>query len=245
MGRLPHRQDLPQHQSRQLRRHRRRIPVLRRRGHRRRRPRRRRSLEDLASHPRSQARRNHLQNRRATHPAQRAIRPRHDPRDGQGPRRNPRRRAGGHRHRLLHGRRGPPPLRPDHPVRTAQQIRHVRPHARRRLRHDRPVELPHGHPVLEIVSGARLRQHLRHQARRGHAALHLQPRPDPHRRRPSRRESSTSSPASDPTPERRSSRIPASAPSPSPDPPRSAASSDRPPPPTSSPARSRWAARTP
>ena len=41
-----------------------------------------------------------------------------------------------------------------------------RPHAGRRLRHDRAVELPHGHPLVEALARAGLRQHLRHQARR-------------------------------------------------------------------------------
>ncbi len=97
--------------------------------------------------------------------AQGAVRPRHDPRDGQGARRDPRRRAGSHRRGLLRRRRRPPPLRPDHPLRAAEQVRHDHPHARRRRRPHHAVELPHGHPQLEALSRARLRQHLRHQAR--------------------------------------------------------------------------------
>ena len=41
------------------------------------------------------------------------------------------------------------------------------------VRHDHSVEFPHGHPLVEAFSRARLRQHLRHQARGGYAALHL------------------------------------------------------------------------
>ena len=41
------------------------------------------------------------------------------------------------------------------------------------VRHDHALELPHGDPVLEDLPRAGLRQHLRLQARRGHAALRL------------------------------------------------------------------------
>ena len=108
-----------------------------------------------------------------------------------------------------------------------------------------PVELPDGHPLVEALPRARLRQHLRHQARRGHSALAPITSSSASSTRACPPESSTSSPASDPTPARPSSRTPASAPSPLPDHPKSAASSARRPPPTSNPARSRWAARTP
>ena len=46
---------------------------------------------------------------------------------------------------------------------------------RRRLRHDHPLEFSDGDSVLEAAARDRLRQHLRDQARAGHAAFHLQP----------------------------------------------------------------------
>ena len=45
-----------------------------------------------------------------------------EPRDGQGARRGRRRRPGGDRHVVLHGRRGPAPVRPDDAVRAARQV---------------------------------------------------------------------------------------------------------------------------
>ena len=51
-----------------------------------------------------------------------------------------------HRHDLLHGRRGPPHVRPDHPLRAAQQVPDVGPQAPRRLRHHHALELPDGDP---------------------------------------------------------------------------------------------------
>ena len=44
--------------------------------------------------------------------------------------RGPRRRPGSDRHGLLHGRRGPAPVRPDHAVRAPRQVQHERPPCR-------------------------------------------------------------------------------------------------------------------
>ena len=96
---------------------------------------------------------------------------RHDARDGQGHQGDARRRAGGHRLRLLHRRRRPPPVRPDRAVGAAQQVRHGHPPAAGRLRHDHAVELPHGDPVVEALPRAGRRQHRGDQAGAGHAAL--------------------------------------------------------------------------
>ena len=78
----------------------------------------------------------------------RAHRP-DDARDGEGEGRGGRRRPGGDRHDLLHGRRGPAPLRPDDAVRAARQVEHERPPADRRRRRDHAVELPDRDPVVE------------------------------------------------------------------------------------------------
>jgi aldehyde dehydrogenase (NAD+) len=43
-------------------------------------------------------------------------------------------------------RRRPPLIRPDHPVRAPEQVRHVDSDARRRRRPHHAVELSHGHP---------------------------------------------------------------------------------------------------
>ena len=102
-----------------------------------------------------------------------AVCPRHDPRDGQGAGRDPRRRAGGDRRSVLRGRRGTAAVWADHPERTAEQVRHERAHAGGRGGADHAVELPHGDSELEAVSGAGCGQHLRDQAGHGYAALHL------------------------------------------------------------------------
>ena len=120
-------------------------------------------------------RRDRLPRRRNAARAQGRILPRHDPRDGQGPQGNARRHPGSHRHRLLHGRRRPPPVRAHHAFRAAQQVRHGGAAPDRRLRHDHAVEFSHGDPFVEASARDRLRQHLRDQAGAGHAALHLQP----------------------------------------------------------------------
>ena len=144
-------------------------------------------LQGLAAHACAQARRNSLPRRRNSYPAQRRFRDRHDARNGQSARRNARRRAGSHRHDLLDGRRRPPPIRPDHSVRAAQQICNVRALANRRRGTDHAVEFPDGDSVVESDSRARLRQHGGHQAGRRHAAFHLQPDASAHRSRPAAR----------------------------------------------------------
>ena len=71
---------------------------------------------------------------------------------------------------LLHGRRGPAPVRPDDAVGAPRQVPDVGADAGRRRRRDHAVELPDRDPVVEARAGARLRQHRRAQAGRGHAA---------------------------------------------------------------------------
>ena len=142
-------------------------------GGRRRRPRRRRRegrVRGLAPRPGARARRDPLPLRRAPARAQgRADRP-DDARDGEGAGRGRRRRPGGDRHELLHGRRGPAPARPDDAERAARQVHDERADAGRRRRRDHAVELPDRDPVVEALPGARVRQHRRAQAGRGHAA---------------------------------------------------------------------------
>ena len=92
------------------------------------------------------------------------LSPAHDPRDGQGAARGARRRAGGDRRRVLHGRRGPAPVRPDRAVGDARQVRDGHPPADRRGRHHHALELPGRDPRLEALPGAHLRQHRGHQA---------------------------------------------------------------------------------
>ena len=99
--------------------------------------------------------------------AQRGLRARHDARDGQGARGDTRRRAGSDRHDLLHGGRGPPPVRSDRAVRAARQVRDVGATAARRVLDHHAVEFPDGDSVVEDRAGARVRQHRRVQA--GHA----------------------------------------------------------------------------
>ena len=117
------------------------------------------------------ARRDPVPPRRDPARPQGAVRARHDARDGQGPQGGPRRRPGGHRHGLPHGRRGPAPARADDAVRAAEQVRDVGAVADRRLRVHHAVELPDGDPGLEDDGRPRVRQHGRHQAGDGHAAL--------------------------------------------------------------------------
>ena len=81
-----------------------------------------------------------------------------------------RRRPGGDRHVGLHGRRGPPPLRPHDALRAARQVPDVGADADRRRRRDHAVELPDRDPGVEAHAGARLRQHGRPEAGGGHAA---------------------------------------------------------------------------
>ena len=68
-------------------------------------------------------------------------------RDGQGARRGGRRRPGSDRHEVLHGRRGPAPVRPDDAVGAPRQVQHERAPADRRGRRDHAVELPDRDPV--------------------------------------------------------------------------------------------------
>ena len=109
-----------------------------------------------------------------------------DPRDGQGQGRGGRRRPGSDRHELLHGRRGPAPVRPDDAVGAPRQVHDERPHAGRRRRRDHAVELPDRDPRVEALPGARLRQHRRAEAGRGHAAARAAVRRPAARGRPAR-----------------------------------------------------------
>ena len=81
----------------------------------------------------------------------RAHRP-DDARDGEGEGRGGRRRPGGDRHHVLHGRRGQAPLRPHDAVGAARQVEHEHPPADRRRRRDHAVELPGRDPVVEARS---------------------------------------------------------------------------------------------
>ena len=123
------------------------------------------------------------------------ARARHDARDGEGPRRDARRRAGSDRHDVLHGGRRPPSVRPDRAVRAARQVRDVDPAAARRLRGDHAVEFSDGDPVVEDHPGARLRQHGRVQAGDADAALGASTSSRSSKRPAFRQASSTWSPA--------------------------------------------------
>ena len=57
-----------------------------------------------------------------------------------------RRRPGSDRHGLLHGRRGPAPVRADDALRAARQVQHEHPPADRRRRRDHALELPDRDP---------------------------------------------------------------------------------------------------
>ena len=92
----------------------------------------------------------------------------------------------------LHGGRGAPPVRPHDALRAARQVPDVGAHAHRRRRRDHAVELPDRDPRLEARAGARLRQHGRLQAGRGHAAARRALRRAPRRGRAARPGSSTS-----------------------------------------------------
>ena len=88
---------------------------------------------------------------------------------------NARRRAGSHRHDVLHGRGRAPAVRADGALRASQQICDVGARSAGRRGHDYAVEFPDGHSFLENHAGADLRQYGGDQARRGHAAIDLQP----------------------------------------------------------------------
>ena len=146
------------------------VPALDRGGRRPRRRDRARSLGGLAPRAGARARQHPLPLRAAARARQAgALRP-DDPRDGEGEGGGRRRRPGSDRHELLHGRRGPAPLRPDDAVGAPRQVHDERPHAGRRRRRDHAVELPDRDPRVEALPGARLRQHRRAEAGRGHAA---------------------------------------------------------------------------
>ena len=126
-------------------------------------------LRGLAPRPGAEARRDPLPLRAPPGRAEGGPRPADGPRDGQGAARGARRRPGSDRHGLLHGRRGPAPVRPDDPVRAPRQVQHERPPADRGRRRDHAVELPDRDPELEDAARARLRQHGRLQAGHRHA----------------------------------------------------------------------------
>ena len=120
--------------------------------------------------PAPQARRDPVSGGPAHRRPEGSARARHDARDGQGPGRDARRRAGGHRHDVLHGGRRTPPVRADGALRAARQVRDVGAPAARRVRADHAVEFSDGDPVVEDHPGARLRQHGGLQAGHAHAA---------------------------------------------------------------------------
>ena len=141
------------------------------RGGRRARSRRREGgLRGLAPRPGAEARRDPLPLRAAPDRAEGGPLAAHGPRDGQGPARGARRRPGSDRHGLLHGRRGPAPVRPDD----------ARPSSRDKFNMSvrqpigvvgviTPWNFPIAIPSLEDPARARLREHRRLQARDRHA----------------------------------------------------------------------------
>src|SRR5262245_3309239 len=103
----------------------------------------------MEGHARAEARRDTLPPRPDPDRAQRAVRARHDARDGQGPERDPRRRAGSDRYDLLlRGRRATAAWL-HYAFGVARQDGHVRASAHRRLRADHAVEFSDGHTLLE------------------------------------------------------------------------------------------------
>ena len=174
------------------------IGVFPKSGRRGRRPRRRGregGLRGVAARAGAEARRDPLPLRAAADRAQGRADGADVARDGQGAGRGGRRRPGSDRHELLHGRRGPAPLRPDDAVRAAGQVQHERADADRRRRRDHAVELPDRDPLLEDRAGARRGQHRRLQAGDRHAAARRALRRAARPRRACRRASSTSSTA--------------------------------------------------
>ena len=147
------------------------LPEERQAGRRRGRRRRQGGVPGLAQHARSPPRRGAVRRRRDPEARQGEARASDDARDGQGPHRDARRRAGGDRHGLPRGGRGAAPLRVHDAVGAAQQVRHVRPPARGRLRLRDALELPDGDPGVEVHGGPDRGQHDRHQARHRHAGL--------------------------------------------------------------------------
>ena len=103
--------------------------------------------------------------------AQRRLFEGHDARNGQGARRDARRRAGSDRHDVLHGGRRPPPVRSDDAVGVAEQICDERAPVDRRGGIDHAVEFSDGDSVVEDDAGAGLRKHGRVEAGGRHAAF--------------------------------------------------------------------------
>ena len=118
-----------------------------------------RAFESWRLVPAPQARRDPVPRRSAHRGAQGRVRARHDARNGQGARRDPRRRAGSDRHDLLPRRRRPPPARADGAVGAARQVCDVAAPADRRVLADHAVEFSDGDSVVEDHPGAGVRQH--------------------------------------------------------------------------------------
>ncbi len=152
-------------------------------------------VQELASRARAGPRGDALSRRPAHRRTQGAVRARHDARDGQGPERDARRRAGSHRHDLLHRRRRPAHVRTDGALGAAQQVRDVGASAARPELDHHAMEFSDGDPVVEDHSRACLRQHGRVQAGVADAVVGAQLRQGARRRRHAARASSTWSPA--------------------------------------------------
>src|SRR5580704_10468410 len=99
---------------------------------------------------------------------------RHDARDGQGARRNTRRRAGSDRYDLPDGRGGKAPVWANHAVGTAEQICDVRAHVRGSGGADLSLEFSDGDPFVESNAGAGDGKYGGDQAGGRYAAIHLQ-----------------------------------------------------------------------
>ena len=140
-----------------------------------------RRVRPLAAGARAATRRAPLSRRGNPGGTERGIRANDDARDGEDSRRDPRRRAGSHRHELPDGRRGPSSVRADSAVGTAREVRDVDPSADRRLRHDHRLEFSDRGAVVEDPAGAGVRQHSGIQAGRRGAAFRRQLRPGPPR----------------------------------------------------------------
>ena len=134
------------------------------------------SVQIVEEHSASQARGNPVSRRHLATGEQGELCRSHDARDGQSAGGNARRRAGSHRHDVLHGGRRAAAVRANHHFRAPQQVLHDGAQPPRRLRTDHAVEFPHGHSLLEDHAGADLRQYRGSETRHGHAAFRLQPR---------------------------------------------------------------------
>ena len=126
-------------------------------------------VRGVAARARAEARRDPLPLRAARRRREGRAHGAHDARDGEGEGRGRRRRPGSDRHELLHGRRGPSPVRADDAVGAPEQVPDVRPHADRRRRGDHAVELPDRDSLVEDRPGARRGEHRRLQAGDGYA----------------------------------------------------------------------------